>query len=169
MYHNRRFYANDCLEVSRVTEGTLLKAYREKVIALRALQEQLSRCGGTGGPAGVRGTRWDGQPRGTNDPAAAAAQLADGLTAMARRQQEELNRLWPQVLEITSRIDDVRLYMIVHHYYVLGQTIEDIAEYLYVSPRTVARMKKNYLDGLEEVGKAAGAALPSLQSKAFQC
>ena len=144
-----------------MTEAALLREYREKVIALRALQEQLSRCGGTGAPAGLRAARTDGSHRGTNDPSAAAAQLADGLTAMARRQQEELNELWPRVLDITSRIDDVRLYMIVHHYYVLGQTIEDIAGYLYVSPRTVARMKKGYLEGLAAVDK--GGPLSNLQ------
>lgn len=130
-----------------MSDVAVLKEYREKAVALRALQEELARCGGTGAPAGRRALRLDGLPR-TNDPASAAAQLADGLEAMAKRQQQELNALWPRVLEITSRIDDVRLYMIVHHYYVLGQTIEDIAMSLYVSPRTVARMKKGYLESL---------------------
>lgn len=130
-----------------MSEAALLREYREKAIALRELQAQLGRCGATGAPAGLRATRADALPR-TNDPAAAALQLADGLEAMAKRQQQELNRLWPRVLEITSRIDDVRVYMIVHHYYVLGKTIEDIAMSLYISPRTVARMKRGFLDSL---------------------
>lgn len=131
-----------------MSDVTLLKEYRAKAIALRELQEQLARCGGTGAPSGARAVRLDRAGRGTNDPAAAATQLADGLEAMAKRQKTELDALWPQVLALTSRIDDVRLYMIVHHYYVLGQTLEQIAMHLYVSPRTVARMKKAYLEGL---------------------
>ncbi|MCH5287748.1 MAG: hypothetical protein J1E43_10015 [Christensenellaceae bacterium] len=126
----------------------LLAAYRDRVLALQELEEQLSRCGTTGAPASYRLSRLDGLPRGTNDPTAAAIQLSDGLEAMAKRQREELNSLWPQVLALTSRIDDVRLYMIIHHYYVLAQTIEEIAGHLYVSPRTVARLKKGYLDSL---------------------
>lgn len=120
----------------------LLATYRARVAALRELEEQISRST----PTGLKALR------GANEPSAAALQLSDGLDAMAKRQREELERLWPQVLALTSRINDVRLYMIVHHYYVLAQTIEQIAERLYVSPRTVARLKKGYLDGLRKEG-----------------
>lgn len=132
-----------------MTNVELLRAYREKALRLRELQEQIARCGVTGAPSRRLTVRLTGLPRGTNEPVAAAMQLADGLEAMAKRQRAELNALWPAVLALTSRIDDVKLYMIVHHYYVLGQTIEEIAGCLYVSPRTVARMKRAYLDGLD--------------------
>ena len=130
-----------------MSDAALLQAYREKVIALRELQEEIARCGGSGAPVGLRGARPDGLPRGTNDPAA-ARQLADGLEVLARRQKDELDALWPRVLALTSRIDDARVYMIAHSYYVLGQSIDVIAQHLYVSVRTVARMKKAFLDGL---------------------
>ena len=128
-----------------MSEIELLKDYRKRVIALQVVQEQLARCGTTGAPTALRANKLSGMPRGTNDPNAAAVQLADGLEAMARRQQEELNRLWPKVLELTSRIDDSRLYMIIHHYYVLAQTIDQIALNLYLSSRTVSRLKQAYL------------------------
>lgn len=131
-----------------MSEQAILADYRERVLALRELEDQIVRCGVTGAPSGKMAIRLEGMPRGTNEPVAAAMQLSDGLEAMAKRQRQELNQLWPAVLALTSRIDDVRLYMIVHHYYVLAQTIEQIADRLFVSPRTVARLKKGYMDSL---------------------
>lgn len=131
-----------------MTDAELLKEYRERVMALRELQEQICRCGRSGAPRGLSSRRMDGLPRGTNDPEAAAAQLMDGLEGMAARQKEELDKLWPRVLALTSRIDDVRLYMIVHQFYVLGMTLEEVAMSLYLSARTVARLKKEFLEGL---------------------
>ena len=132
-----------------MSEQEVLVDYRERVLALKELEAQIARCGVTGAPAARLAIRLEGMPRGTNEPVAAAMQLSDGLEAMAKRQRQELNQLWPAVLALTSRIDDVRLYMIVHHYYVLAQTIEEIAGRLFVSPRTVARLKKGYMDSLQ--------------------
>lgn len=132
-----------------MSEREVLADYRERVLALKELEDQIARCGTTGAPAGRLTVRLEGMPRGTNEPVAAAMQLSDGLEAMAKRQRQELGQLWPAVLAVTSRIDDVKLYMIIHQYFVLAQTIEEIAGRLFVSPRTVARLKKGYLDSLQ--------------------
>lgn len=131
-----------------MSDRALLTDYRERVLALRELEEQIARCGVTGAPVGQRPIRLEGMPRGTNEPVAAAMQLSDGLEAMAKRQRQELHQLWPAVLALTSRIDDARLYMIVHQYFVLARSMEEIACRMFISSRTVARLKKGYLDSL---------------------
>lgn len=132
-----------------MTEQERLQDYREKVLTIRALEEALARCGGSGAPKGLRAVPLTALP-GTNDPAAAANQLADGLTAMAERHRAELTEMWPAVRTALSGVPDARTYMVLHQYYVLGRTVEDIAETAYLSPRTVARLKAKGMAALRQ-------------------
>ena len=131
-----------------MSDAATLQAYREKVMALRVLQAEFARCGASGAPRGVGALQPTGLPRGTNDPQAAALQLADGLEAIIARHRRELDALWPQVLAVTSAIDDARMYRTIHAYYVLGQSLDEIARQMFVSYRTVSRWKKSFMDSL---------------------
>lgn len=104
-----------------MSQSHLLAAYREKVLAQRALQERV---------------------------ASAETPAAAGLDTILARQTLELELLKPRVLALLEITDDARLYMILHSYYVLGMSSREIANQLFVSERTVNRLKKAYLDEL---------------------
>lgn len=128
----------------------LLRDYRKRVIRLQLLQEQLANCNISGAPAGLHAHALTGMPRGTNEPTAAAVQLYEGLCMLVDRQQEALRALWPKVEKILCAVEDARLFMIIFRYYGLGQTVDEIALSLYISERTVARMKKGFAEFLRK-------------------
>lgn len=125
----------------------LLEEYRENVLTLRELTIMLERVGSTGAPPALRSVSLTAQPR-TNDPAAAEYQLADGLTDMIEQRRAELAKLLPVVLRVFSGVSDARTYMVLYLYYIRAMKVEEIAEKLYLSPRTVARVKASGLSRL---------------------
>jgi len=128
-----------------MTKKELLNTYRTSVIELEELRRQLMRVGTDGRPAGARSLQMD-SIRGTNDPAAAAMQLADGLEEMLRRKEEELAELAEQVDALLRSIRDFRTYLVIHHYYVLGHTDEQVARTLAVSRVRALQLRQHYLD-----------------------
>ena len=109
-----------------MSQQDILQTYRQKALALRVLQEQYARC----------------------DRSSDGGKLAEGLEVMMERHRKDLDALWPQVLAMLNNMDDPRMYLVIHAYYVLGQSLDDIAQQLYVSYRTVSRWKKGFLDQL---------------------
>ena len=128
-----------------MTKKELLNTYRTAVIELEELRHQLSRVGTDGRPAGVRSMQTDAI-RGTNDPAAAAMQLADGLEELLHRKENELSGLSAQVDALLAGIRDFRTYLIIYHYYVLGHTDEQVAHTLSVSRVRALQLRQRYLD-----------------------
>ena len=128
-----------------MTKKELLNTYRTAVIELEELRRQLSRVGTDGRPAGVRSMQTDAI-RGTNDPAAAAMQLADGLEELLHRKENELSGLSAQVDALLAGIRDFRTYLIIYHYYVLGHTDEQVAHTLSVSRVRALQLRQRYLD-----------------------
>ena len=128
-----------------MTKKELLNTYRTAVIELEELRHQLSRVGTDGRPAGVHSTQTDAI-RGTNDPAAAALQLADGLEELLHRKETELSELSAQVDALLAGIRDFRTYLIIYHYYVLGHTDEQVAHTLSVSRVRALQLRQRYLD-----------------------
>ena len=100
-----------------MTKKELLTAYRAATIELEELRRQLKRVGSDGRPAGVRTMQTDRIARGTNDPDAAAMQLADGLEALLAQREAELTTLSAQVDALLAGIRDFRTYLVIHHYY----------------------------------------------------
>ena len=136
-----------------------LRDYRSLTIELCALEEQLRQCVRSGLPRGAGVQRFDGMPRGTNAPEAAAMQLADGLEALADRMRGERDALRPAVDAALAQVSDFRLLVILQRYYLFGETDEQAAEAIHLSDRYVNRMRNAYLrrlDGGE--GEARGAA-----------
>jgi len=88
-----------------LTKKDLLNNYRTSVIELEELRRQLSRLGTDGRPAGVRTVTADAI-HGTNDPAAAALQLAEGLEDMLQRKEAEHQALKGQVDALLRGIRD---------------------------------------------------------------
>ena len=128
-----------------MTKKELLTAYREATIELEELRRQLKRIGNDGRPAGVRAMRTDQIARGTNDPTAAAIQLADGLEALLRRKETEQQKLLDEVHKLLNSIKDFRTYMVIHHYYVLARTDEEIARAMAMSKSRINQIRSNYL------------------------
>ena len=128
-----------------MTKKELLNTYRTAVIELEELRHQLSRVGTDGRPAGVHSMQTDAI-RSTNDPAAAALQLADGLEELLHRKETELSELSAQVDALLAGIRDFRTYLIIYHYYVLGHTDEQVAHTLSVSRVRALQLRQRYLD-----------------------
>ena len=93
-----------------MTKKELLTAYRATTIELEELRRQLKRVGTDGRPAGVRTMQTDRIAQGTNDPEAAAMQLADGLEALLAQREAELAELSAQVDVLLASIRDFRTY-----------------------------------------------------------
>ena len=128
-----------------MTKRELLNAYRAAVIELEELRRQLQRVGTDGRPSGIRNMQADAI-RGTNDPATAAMQLADGLEGMLHRKEEALAQLTAQVDALLRSIRDFRTYMVIYHYYVLGHTDEQVAHAISVSRVRALQLRQRYLD-----------------------
>lgn len=131
-----------------LTKAELLNTYRARVIELDELHYQLNRVGTDGRPGGCRSVSFGGIGRGTNAPEAAALQLADGLEALVRRKEEELRALVPLLEALLSEIGDVRTYLVVQHYYVLGQTDEEIGLHFAMSRTRVNQIRRKFVKGL---------------------
>ena len=123
----------------------LLSTYRAIVIELEELRHQLNRVGTDGRPRGCHMMQLDSSTRGTNDPNAAAMQLADGLEAMAQRKEAELQELSIPVGKLLQEIRDFRTYMVIQHYYVLAKTDEQVAMAMSVSRARVNQIRREYL------------------------
>ena len=128
-----------------MTKKELLTAYLEATIELEELRRQLKRIGNDGRPAGVRAMQTDQIARGTNDPTAAAIQLADGLEALLRRKETEQQKLLDEVHKLLNSIKDFRTYMVIHHYYVLARTDEEVARAMAMSKSRIHQIRSNYL------------------------
>ena len=129
-----------------MTKKELLTAYRATTIELEELRRQLKRVGTDGRPAGVRTMQTDRIAQGTNDPEAAAMQLADGLEALLAHREAELAELSAQVDVLLASIRDFRTYMVIYHYYVLGRTDEQVAHAISVSRVRALQLRQRYLD-----------------------
>ena len=127
-----------------MTKKELLEAYRERVIELEELRDQLKRVGTDGRPHGVRTTQFD-HISGTNDPAAAAMHLANGLEALAQRKEEELMMLAGPVDTMLQQIEDYRTFIVMQRYYKLAETDEQVALALNMSRSRVTQMRICYM------------------------
>ena len=129
-----------------MTKKELLNTYRAKVIELEELRHQLSRVGTDGRPNGCRGMQTNRIAAGTNDPSAAAMQLADGLEDLLHRKEAEKQALGEQVDDLLREIRDFRTYIVIQQYYVLGWTDEQVARALAVSRVRVSQLRRQYLE-----------------------
>ena len=127
-----------------MTKKELLEGYRERVIELEELRRQLRRVGTDGRPSGVRTAGFD-HICGTNDPAAAALHLADGLEALAQRKEEELMMLTGPVDVLLGQIEDYRTFIVMQRYYKLAETDEQVALALNMSRARVNQLRRYYM------------------------
>lgn len=128
-----------------MTKKELLTTYRTQVIELEELRRQLNRAGTDGRPSGVRTVQTDRIATGTNDGAAAAMQLEDGLEEMLRRKEAEQQALAEPVGALLRSIRDFRTYMVIQHYYILAKTDEQVARAISMSKSRVNQLRTSYL------------------------
>ena len=128
-----------------MTKKELLTAYRSTIIELEELRRQLNRVGTDGRPGGCRTAQYDRIGSGTNDPNAAAMHLADGLEEMMHRKENELRQLGEQIESLLKGIKDFRTYMVIHHYYILAHTDEQVARAISMSKSRVNQIRIEYL------------------------
>lgn len=129
-----------------MTKKELLTAYRNGVIELEELRRQIKHVGTDGRPSGIRSMQTDRISSGTNDPGAAAMQLADGLEELLRARETEQQALAKEVNRLLSSIRDFRTYMVIQHYYVLGRTDEQVARAMSVSRCRVNQIRREYVE-----------------------
>jgi len=127
-----------------MTKKEMLEAYRERVIELDELRRQIKRVGTDGRPNGVRAAQFE-HISGTNDPAAAAMHLADGLESLAQRKEEELMMLAGPVDMMLRQIEDYRTFIVMQRYYKLAETDEQVALALNMSRTHINRLRHIYL------------------------
>ena len=127
-----------------MTKKEMLEAYRERVIELEELRRQIKRVGTDGRPSGVRTAQFD-HISGTNDHAAAAMHLADGLEALAQRKEEELMMLTGPVDAMLGQIEDYRTFIVMQRYYKLAETDEQVAMALNMSRTRVNQLRRYYM------------------------
>lgn len=122
----------------------LLNAYRTAVIELEELETQLARVGTDGRPSAAGGSIM-GNSRGTNNGAAAALQLAEGIEARIARKREELAALSGPIGLLMAEIADIRTYLVVQHYYLMAESDYLIAHQMQMSQSRVNQMRREYL------------------------
>jgi len=127
------------------TKQEVLAAYRATVLEINDLEEQLRQVSPTGRPSGYRGVHFGERQPSSNDPVAAALQLADGIEAMIQRKRDELATLNPEVFRIVSTITDARVFRIIHHYYLRADTEEHTGRVMGLSTSRVNQLRHQYL------------------------
>lgn len=125
-----------------------LTGYRETVLEIEALAQQLEHSCPTGRPAGCRGANAGEHLPGTNDPLAAAMQLADGLEEMIRKKTAEQEQLRPKVCEAIQAIRNGRVFQVVQGYYLMALTDEQIGRQLGLSTTRINQIRNRYLKEL---------------------
>lgn len=132
-----------------MTAKELLANCRNQVLTLRQLDVQLEHCLSAGAPAGVKVQRYDADPRGTNDPTAAAIQLYDGLMEHRETMQQHLAQISGRAWTTISTVKDVRTLAILNGYYLQGQTDQEIAQVQGLSREHVNRLRHEALKSLQ--------------------
>lgn len=127
------------------TKQEVLTAYRAMILEIGELETQLKQVTPSGRPAGYRGIHFGEHEPSTNDPVAAALQLADGIEAMIQRKREELAALNPEVFRIVSAITDGRVFQIIHNYYLCANTEERTGRIMGLSTSRVNQLRHQYL------------------------
>lgn len=131
-----------------MTKKELLNTYRAKVLELEELRYQIDRTGTDGRPVGCRSMHTHGAGRGTNVPAAAAMQLAEGLESLAARKEAELEMLYAPLDKLLKEISDIRTYLVVQHYYVCGRTDEQVARIMSISRTRANQIRQIYMKAI---------------------
>lgn len=131
-----------------MTNKELLEAFRAVVLELCSIENQLSRILPTGQPSGVKAQQYKAEPRGTNDPTAAAMQLYDGLMAQKEEKAAEIARLTKAAWPIIMAANTPRDMLILNHYYMMGMTDQEIARQQGVTREHICRERKAALNFL---------------------
>lgn len=122
-----------------------LRAYRAAVLEIEELEAQLARATPSGRPSGCGGVHFGDRGPSTNDPLAAAMQLADGLEGIIQRKREELALLTPQVISALNRITSGRMLQIVQGYYLQALTDEQVGVRMGLSTTRVNQIRNSFL------------------------
>ncbi len=131
-----------------MTYREMLENYRETLLQLDELESQLAHTGTDGRPAGCRTRAMDAIGHGTNNPTAAALQLAEGLEALSSRKREDLSRMSMPLCELLSQITDHRTYMVIQRYYLMAETDASIAAAMSITRERVNQIRRRFLRSL---------------------
>lgn len=132
-----------------MTNKELLNEYRNQVLLLLALEQDLERIGVTGAPTGVKTQHFSEVSRNTNDPIAAANQAWDGLLQRRNALMAALSDGRKQaVLRIINAAKDSRTLMVLVLYYLHGLTDQQIADQILISREQVNKRRNRFVHGL---------------------
>lgn len=132
-----------------MTSRELLDWYRNHLMLLMALEQDLARIGCIGGPNGVRAQQYNSEPVGTNNASAASIQAWEGLNERHQSYSRELDACRDEVLHIINALQDCRMVMILTLYYLQALTDQQIASKLLISREHVNRLRRDALKALQ--------------------
>ena len=132
-----------------MTKAELLTTYRDKQKELAMVRKQLEACGSDGRPHGVNGFNYEGVRRSTNDVAAAARQLYEGLLPIAARLEDEIGQLKPRVDAVISSVANYKIRNLLNLYYCCGLDDSRIADMFFYSTRHINRLRHAALKALD--------------------
>lgn len=130
-----------------MTDREALQQYRQTVQAIRAVQWQLSRLQMTGRPSGAHAQQYAAAVC-TNDPAAAAVQLFEGLEQQLHAHQQHLTELTTRFQSIASRASSPLITVILYRYYALAETDSQVADAAGRSRRRICQLRSEFLSTL---------------------
>ena len=125
----------------------VLNTYRVTMLELRMLNRQMDMCLSAGTPRAARAPLGEA-PRGTNHHQAARQQHYDGMEAIWRRKQAELEEVASRFEEILDGVRQVKLRLILRSYYGLGMTDEAIAAEMGMTARRINDLRNQFLRSL---------------------
>lgn len=128
-----------------MTTMEMLKNYRATILEIEDLQQQLEKACPTGAPSGGRSMATGLLGPSTNDPLAAALQLADGLEAIIHQKRTMLAELGPQLYQVLAAITNGRVLQVIQCYYLLAQTDEQIGHRLGLSTTRINQIRNQYI------------------------
>lgn len=132
-----------------MSSAEILATYRSKQKELAMVRKQLEACGSDGRPSGVNGFDYEGVRRSTNDVAAAARQLYEGLLPIAARLEDEIGQLKPRVDAVISSVADYKTRNLLNLYYCCGLDDAQISGMYFYCTRHINRLRNNALKQLD--------------------
>lgn len=128
-----------------MTDVEVLKSYRDILMEIIAIEDQLERAGTTGAPAPLGAIAYDKPGGATNDRTAASMQAQDGIEQLLQARWAELNAIAERFHSIVTGVRNAQWRTILYRYYALGETDEQVAEKMGIGSKAVNRARNEAL------------------------
>lgn len=132
-----------------LTDAEVLKYYRDIRKEIVAIEDQFEQAGITGKPAPLGAVAYDKPGGTTNDRTAAAMQAMDGIEQRLYQRRAELEAITVRFHDIIEGMRFPLWRTVCYRYYALGETDEEVAEALVISPKAANRNRNEAINSLQ--------------------